>query len=105
MAIVKETGSFLGAVEFIMALEKNSSITDGKCQTRCFCGHDELQSDEPGGQIESAHGEVELHIELLSDDKDSSTTYCLFMALESDINSHLSNHPARSAYKSVKHFP
>lgn len=72
MAIVRETGSFLGAVELIVALERKSSITDGECQTRCFCGHDELQTDEPGGQIKSARGEVGLHIELLLDDKDSS---------------------------------
>lgn len=42
MAIVRETGSLSGAVEVITALEKNSSITDGQCQTRCCCGQDEL---------------------------------------------------------------
>lgn len=72
MAIVRETGCFLGAVDLIMALEKNSSITDGKCQTRCCCGCHELQRDEPGSLTKSAHGEVGLHTELFLDDKDSS---------------------------------
>lgn len=79
MVIVRETGSFLGAVELIMALEKNNSIADGKCQTKCCCGQDELQSDEPGGLIKGAHGEVGLHTELLLDDRDSSH-HCLFTA-------------------------
>lgn len=82
------------------ALEKNSRITDGKCQTGCLCGHDELQIAIQERQIQSAHREVGPHIGLLSDDRDSSCSL-LFV---SDVTGTI-DPSAQPSYGSTEHFP
>ena len=80
MAIVREIGSFSGAVELIMALEKNNGIADGQCQTRCCCGQDELGAMRQAVQSRVLLVRWDSTRNYFRMTRTVATTHCLFVA-------------------------